>query len=86
MSCFFYILFSPRRDKFYIGHTCDDLQERLRKHNSDHKGFTGGIGDWKIVHQEPFPVKAAASKREREVKAWKSRTRIQQLISYPKQP
>ncbi|MDP1799991.1 MAG: GIY-YIG nuclease family protein [Bacteroidota bacterium] len=35
-----YILFSPTKDKYYVGHTGDDLVERIRKHNSNHKGFT----------------------------------------------
>ncbi len=36
-----YILFSALRNSYYIGHTGDELNERLRKHNSNHKGFTG---------------------------------------------
>jgi putative endonuclease len=43
----FYILHSDQLDKFYIGATDADLTERLRKHLSDHKGFTGKAKDWK---------------------------------------
>jgi len=75
-----YILFSVSLNKYYIGHTGDDLVERLRKHNSDHKGFTGGIGDWKIKYFETFAVKDEAYKREREIKKWKSRKLIEKLI------
>ena len=32
-----------------FGYSGDELQERIRKHNSNHKGFTGGTGDWIIV-------------------------------------
>ncbi|MBL7838121.1 MAG: GIY-YIG nuclease family protein [Bacteroidetes bacterium] len=78
--CTFYILYSKTKDKYYIGHTCDDLHERLRKHNSNHKGFTGGVGDWQIVFNEEFDNKEQAYKREREVKSWKSRKRIVKLI------
>ena len=80
MSYYTYILFSPGRNKYYIGHTGDILQERLRKHNSDHNGFTGGIGDWVIVYFKSYPTKIEAYKREREIKAWKSRKRIEELI------
>jgi putative endonuclease len=76
-----YILYSSTLDRYYIGHTGDDLQERLRRHNSNHKGFTGKIGDWVIVHTEPYPTKTAAYQREREIKAWKSRRKIDLLIS-----
>jgi len=49
------------------------LHERLRKHNSDHKGFTGEVGDWKIAYTEMFPTKSVAYQRECEIKRWKSR-------------
>jgi len=49
-----YTLFSLKRDCYYVGHTGDDL----RKHNSDHKEFSGGIGDWIIVYIETYLSKA----------------------------
>lgn len=76
----FYILYSAILDKYYIGHTGDSLDERLRKHNSNHKGFTGRLGDWKLVYAEVYDSKAVAYKREREVKEWKSRKMIKKLI------
>jgi putative endonuclease len=76
-----YILFSSIRDSYYVGHTGDDLQERLRKHNSNHMGFTGRVGDWMIVYTETYPTKTAAYQREREIKAWKSRKKIELLLS-----
>ena len=75
-----YILFSPLKNKYYIGFTGDNIDERLRKHNSNHKGFTGNCSDWKIVYQEKFTEKQQANKRENEIKNWKSRTRIEKLI------
>jgi putative endonuclease len=75
-----YILFSSIRNKYYVGHTGDELNERLRKHNSDHKGFTGRVNDWKIVYTQLFETKESAYKREREIKSWKSRPRIEKLI------
>jgi putative endonuclease len=79
--CTFYILYSKTKDKYYVGHTCDTIEERIRKHNTNHKGFTGGIGDWGLAYSETFDNKEYAFKREREVKAWKSRTRVIKLIS-----
>ena len=75
-----YILYSSFKNKYYIGFTGDDLAERIRKHNSNHKGFTGNIGDWKIVYQEEFQTKLEAMKREKEIKGWKSRKMIEKLI------
>jgi len=79
MKYFLYILFSQAADKFYIGFT-SDLSERLRKHKSNHKGFTGKFTDWKIVYTEDFDSKSEAYTRERQIKKWKNRNRIQQLI------
>ncbi len=75
-----YILYSPSLNKFYIGHTGDSLTNRLRKHNSNHKGFTGQKADWSIVHKEMFDNKDQALAREKEIKAWKSRVMIQKLL------
>jgi putative endonuclease len=77
----FYILYSTTIEKFYIGHSSEPLEERLRKHLSNHKGFTSKAKDWEIVYSEDFPDKSMAYKRELEVKKWKSSDRIKKLIS-----
>ncbi|MGN6435998.1 MAG: GIY-YIG nuclease family protein [Agriterribacter sp.] len=77
----FYILYSPSLDKYYVGHTGDQMEQRLRRHNSNHKGFTGSANDWRVAHIEEFQDKKNAFKREREVKSWKSRERIKRLIA-----
>ena len=76
----FYILYSSFKDRYYIGFTGDEIKKRLRKHNSNHKGFKGGIGDWEIKYFELFETKEQAYKRERQVKQWKSRKLIEKLI------
>jgi putative endonuclease len=80
MPATFYILFSSAANKYYVGHTADSISERLRKHNSNHKGFTGTYNDWKLVYQETYLSKEEAYSREREVKNWKSRKMIEKLI------
>ena len=76
-----YILFSEEADRYYIGHTTQSMDERLRRHLSRHSGFTGKVKDWKVVHCENFPTKAEAIHRERELKGWKDRERIKRLIA-----
>jgi putative endonuclease len=80
MEAFCYILYSKTADKYYIGYTTEILQERIRKHNSNHKGFTGKFNDWQVVYFESFTSGELAYNREREIKAWKSRKRIETLI------
>ena len=76
---YFYIIYSKQGNRFYIGHS-NDVKERLRRHNSNHKGFTGKYSDWEIVYCEVYPDKTSAYAREREVKGWKSRRMIEKLI------
>ena len=78
---YFYILYSKELDQYYIGHTSENLPERLRKHLSNHSGFTAKAKDWLVVYFEEFETKSLAYKRELEVKKWKSRTRVEKLIA-----
>jgi putative endonuclease len=81
-----YILFSPTKNKYYVGYTGDDLVSRMKKHNTHHKGFTGNSQDWRIVFSESFAEKQDALKREKEIKSWKSRIRIEKLINGSEHP
>ena len=81
MPCYFYILYSSTIDTYYVGHTCESLEERLRKHNSGTKGYTGKAQDWRVVYFETFPSKKEAYSRERIVKQWKSRKMLESLIA-----
>jgi putative endonuclease len=42
---YFYILYSKELNQYYIGHTSESLEERLRKHLSNHTGFTAKAKD-----------------------------------------
>ena len=81
MEAHFYILYSASSNKYYVGHTTEPLEERLRKHNSDHKGFTGKYHDWILAHREKYASKSEAYTRERQVKGWKSRKMIEKLLN-----
>jgi len=80
MKFLVYVLYSASLDKFYIGFTADDIIERLKKHNSNHKGFTSGYRDWTVYYTESYDLKSNAIKREKQLKAWKSKVRIAQLV------
>ena len=76
---YLYILFSDSKNAYSVGDT-SDIEERLKKHYTNHKGFTGKAGDWIVVYSESFTTKQLTFAREREIKAWKSRKRIEKLI------
>ncbi len=75
-----YLLFSESKNRYYIGHS-SDLEARLIRHNQKSKGFTGNTNDWKVVYTEHYNSKEEAQKRELQIKSWKSRIKIQKLIS-----
>ena len=74
-----YILHSLTKDKFYIGYTAN-LSERIIRHNQKSKGFTGSTNDWILVYHEEFNSQTEAILREKQIKNWKSKIKIQELI------
>lgn len=73
--CKLYILRSESMSRYYIGFTLD-VNERLKRHLSDHTGYTAKSKDWKVVHLEEFSTKTEALAREKQLKKWKSAVRI----------
>ena len=80
MQYFVYILYSKILDRYYIGST-SDLQERLKKNNRNHKGYTNAGKPWVIIYYETFETKADALRREKQLKAWKNRQKIELLLN-----
>jgi putative endonuclease len=82
MPYFIYILQSESSGRYYIGHT-EDLQKRIAQHNDPHYTLTTFTkthkGPWVLVYSETFATRADAMKREREIKAKKSRCFIEEL-------
>ena len=80
---FTYILQSESTERYYIGST-DNLDRRMAQHNDP--GYKGSKttkrfkGPWKLVYTESSQTRAEAMSREREIKSWKSRKAIQDLI------
>ncbi len=83
MPYFVYILKSETTSKYYIGHT-DDLDRRLSEHNNPEyqgsKYTKRNQGPWRCVYTEEYSTRSEAMKREREIKAKKSRKYIEMLI------
>ena len=77
---YIYILYSEVLDRYYIGST-KDISKRIEKHLQSKKGFTSRAKDWKLKYSEVFDEKSDALKRERQIKSWKSRKLIEELIS-----
>jgi putative endonuclease len=68
-----YVLQNPA-GRFYVGHT-DKLERRVESHNRIDKiggKFTRKNGPWTLVWTEEHPDCSSATRREREIKRWKS--------------
>jgi putative endonuclease len=74
-----YIIYSNKLDKYYIGFS-SDVEKRLLKHNGKSKGFSSLGRPWLLVYKESFDSKKEAMTREKQLKSWKSRERIESLI------
>jgi len=74
-----YILYSAEMDRYYVGYA-SNIEDRMQKHLSNHKGYTSKAKDWVIVYKENYNTKAEAYKRERQIKSWKSRKKIEELV------
>ena len=77
---FVYVLESGATGRYYIGvsYRPDD---RLAEHNRGQTRSTRSGVPWRKVWQEAHADRASAVHREREIKSWKSRGRISELIA-----
>jgi len=66
-----YICTNKQRGTLYTGHT-DDLGGRMQQHKQKiFKGFSAKYGCTKLVWFKTFETRAAAFKKERQIKKWK---------------
>ena len=74
-----YVLYSGSIDSYYVGET-SDLADRLYRHNNSGSKSTKKASDWQIVYTEAFATRSESVRREREIKAKKSRRYLEYLI------
>ena len=77
---FVYIIYSETIDTYYVG-SCNELLERLRRHNSGHSISTRKGMPWKLMYQKEFESKSEAMKEEYRIKSQKSRKYLEKLIA-----
>ncbi len=74
-----YILFSEKNKKYYVG-SCQNMEERITRHNSGRNKSTHSGMPWKIIYQEKFDTRSDAVARELSIKKKKSKIFIEKLI------
>ncbi|MCK4357141.1 MAG: GIY-YIG nuclease family protein [Candidatus Cloacimonetes bacterium] len=77
---FIYILYSEKKDKYYVGHT-NNLTLRLKRHNSGRNKSTKSGVPWEMVYFEEYETKSEAMKRENKIKKQKSKKYITELLN-----
>lgn len=80
-----YVLENPK-GRLYIGHT-EALDRRLSQHNSpdgkEHLGkYTHKNGLWSLVGSEVFKTRSEAMRREKQLKSWKSPSKVRALFQF----
>ncbi|RJR16934.1 MAG: GIY-YIG nuclease family protein [Nitrospiraceae bacterium] len=78
-----YIIKSNKDGPFYIGQ-CEELDERVRRHNRGYTKSTKAKIPWHIVYYEVYINRCDAIRREIQIKKQKSRKYILDLISKEK--
>ena len=79
MEYFVYILKSLCANKTYVGIT-NNLERRLKEHNSGKSKFTKTYVPWEIIYNEKLSSRAIARNREKYFKSTAGRKRIKELI------
>ncbi|PWB38691.1 MAG: endonuclease [Parcubacteria group bacterium] len=74
-----YILKSIKFDAYYTGH-CQNMHQRLLRHNKGLVKSTKRYAPWKLVHQEDFTTKNDAYRREMQIKSYKGGQAFKKLI------
>jgi putative endonuclease len=76
---FVYILKSIAFGTYYVGST-NDIERRIRQHNSGYSFYTRSKRPWKLCYTDAFDSLSDARKRENQIKSWKKRKAIEKLI------
>ncbi len=73
-----YVLRSTTTARRYVG-SCENVEERLRRHNAGHSKATRHGIPWAVVHTETVSNRAEAARRERYYKTRRGRDELDKL-------
>ena len=76
-----YILKSQRFNKFYTGQT-DNLERRIKEHNSGKVKYTTLYMPWMLIYKEVFKNREDTVKREKYLKSAAGRRWLKKKFKY----
>ncbi|HRH56321.1 MAG TPA: GIY-YIG nuclease family protein [Chitinophagales bacterium] len=75
-----YVLKSQKTKSLYKGQT-DNLENRLKEHNTGKVKSTKGFRPWEIIYYEEFPEREDAVSREKYLKSGIGRQFLKEIIN-----
>jgi putative endonuclease len=73
-----YVLRSGTTGRRYVG-SCENVDERVRRHNAGHSKSTRHGIPWNLIHRESFLTRAEAAKKEHYYKSGRGRDELERL-------
>jgi len=73
-----YVLRSMKTGRLYVG-SCQDLDDRIHRHNAGHSKATRHGVPWFLVKKESFSTRAQAVRRELYFKTGRGRDELAKL-------
>lgn len=77
---YIYILKSQKNASFYIGF-CKDIKKRVKQHNAGLVRSTKRYIPWNLMYSEIYKTLREARKRELQIKSWKNREAVENIIN-----
>ena len=75
-----YVLRSITTGRRCVG-SCENVEERVRRHNAGHSKATRHGLPWVLLHSESFSNRAEAARRERYFKTGRGRDELDRLTA-----
>ena len=75
---YIYVLRSEKTERLYTG-SCENVDRRLREHNSGQSKATRHGVPWHLVYTESFDTRSEAMQRELFLKTGKGRAELRRL-------
>ena len=76
---FYVYILKSKNSQYYIGYT-NNIEDRLRHHNSGASKYTRINRPWSIIYIEKFVDKKLAWLREKQIKSYKGGVAFKKLI------
>ena len=80
---YIYILSSIKNGRYYVG-SCEDVDKRLKRHNTGLVRSTKFYLPWEVIYTEEYKTLPEARSREYQIKGWKKRSEIEKLLNFKK--